>query len=94
MQCIRADRLGMVVVLSTSMVVLAATSAFAKTCSEEIPIVESEIQEMSASADANTATHQLGKAKERLAAGKENSCLRYVESARSAVEAARGHDND
>jgi hypothetical protein len=68
--------------------------AFAASCEEELVSIKAEIDAMPSNADKSLAEHQLGKAQERLAAGKESSCLRYVESARSAMEAWRMHDND
>ena len=78
---------------------VAATMTFAgavqaKTCSEEMPEIKSMIEAIPDSADKNTAAHQYGKAQERLSAGKEKSCLRYLESARAAIEAYQMHDDD
>ena len=62
-------------------------------CAEELPIIKAEIDAMSSNSDKNLAQHQYERAQERLAAGKEESCLRYVGSARAAIEAWRMHDN-
>ena len=70
---------------------LLASPAFAHSCAEELPKIEAQIESMSDSADKNLARHQYEQAKERLSAGKENSCLRYVEAARSAIEARQMH---
>lgn len=71
-----------------------AAPAVAKTCAEEMPEIKASIEAMTHNADFNVAEHQYQKAQERLAAGKENSCLRYLESARSAIQAANRHNDD
>jgi len=73
---------------------IVAAPAFAHSCAEELPTLEAQIVKMPDTADKNTATHQYERAKERLSAGKEKSCLRYVESARAAIEAWQMHDDD
>ena len=67
--------------------------AVATTCSAEIPGLKAEIEAMESNADKNIAEHQLQRAEERLAAGKEKSCLRYVGAARAAIEAWQMHDD-
>ncbi len=65
----------------------------AHTCEEEMPRIKAEIDAMPGSSDKNLAEHQYEKAQERLAAGKEASCLRYLEAARAAIEAFQMHDD-
>lgn len=70
-----------------------ATGVQAKTCSEEMVIIKAEIDKMPSDSDKNLAVHQYEKAQERLSAGKEASCLRYLNSAHAAIEADRMHDD-
>jgi hypothetical protein len=80
--------------LSVCSFALIAAPAFAHSCAEELPAIEAQIEKMPDSADKNTAAHQYERAKERHSAGKEKSCLRYLEAARSAIEAWQMHDDD
>jgi hypothetical protein len=73
---------------------LMSAPALAHSCEEEIPRVEASIQEMPGDAFKDTAEFQLNKAKERLASGNEEACLKYVESARTAVEAEQMSNQD
>ena len=66
--------------------------AHSHNCEEELEIIRAEIDAMPGDSDKNLAEHQYEKAKERFAAGKEKSCLRYLGSARAAIEADRMHD--
>lgn len=70
-----------------------ASPLHAKTCAEELPEIRIEIDAMTSNADKNIAEHQFQRAQERLAAGKEKSCLRYVGAARAAIEAWQMHDD-
>ena len=63
-------------------------------CADRMAGIKAEIDAMPGDSDKNLAEHQFKKAQERQSAGKEKSCLRYLESARAAIEADRMHDAD
>ena len=73
---------------------LAGMPAFAATCEEELPQIQAAIDAMPDDADKQVAEKQYGKAQERLSSGNEKACLKYLESARSAIEAEQMHDNN
>lgn len=77
----------------TALTVLVATPMFAHNCAEEIPKVQASIDALDPDdvpfGDKQMAEKQLATAKERLNQNDERSCLLYVESARSTVEAAQ-----
>lgn len=70
-----------------------SAAAQAKTCADEMVEIRSEIDGMRHDANKNVAEHQYGVAQERLQAGKEKSCLRYLEAARAMIDADQMHDN-
>lgn len=73
--------------------ILVAAPAYAKTCEEEMPEIKALIEGLHSGADKTTAEHQYEKAQQRLADGKERSCLLYLESARAAIEAEQMSDH-
>ncbi len=90
----KISKLSVLGCLSIGALALFSEPTFAHSCAEELPKIEAQIESMTYSADKNLAKHQYERAKERLEAGKENSCLRYLEAARAAIEARQMHGDD